>query len=254
MLLGLPLLLAGFVLGLVVFAPANKLLGLFQSQVPPQVQLQGVDGRLLQGHAAQVQAQGLSLSPLVWQLNPLAFLSGKLAARLQGDLPSGDTVRTQVSASPSGVIDLTDLRMQMSIKDIAGLAKQPFVPVAGSVQLSLDQARLEAHGKPSAIQGRLDIVDLQWTLLKPDLPLGNYTIQLRTDSDGTIRGDISDRDATLSAQGEVSLTPDGRYKAQVQLKPGPDTPAMIRNGLANMSRPNPQGEYSFSYTGQVPGW
>lgn len=253
-LIGLPVLLLGFFLGLVIFAPANKLVGLFQSQIPPQVQLKGVDGRLLQGVASQVQAQGVSLSPLVWQLNPLALLGGRLAARLQGNLPSGETIRTRLTAFPSGAVDLADLRLQMSIKDIAALAKQPFVPVAGKVQLSVDEARLNAAGKPEEIQGRLDIVGLQWTLLKPALPLGDYEVQLSTDDAGVIRGTVRDREATLSAQGEVSLAPDGRYTAQVLLKPGPNTPAMIRNGLANMSRPNAQGEYSFSYDGQVPGW
>nr|MBV6628870.1 type II secretion system protein N [Oceanococcus sp. HetDA_MAG_MS8] len=258
--LGCLIVFLGFISGLVLFAPANKVFGLVQNAIPNNVEVVSPQGRLLSGKAESLAINNqVMLQPVFWQLDPLGLLLGRGSLRFNGELLGLRRAHGKVNASllGTGKVRFQDLHLSCGISDCMKLTKLRFSPVNGEVLLDIDTAQLDiADPRPQLkqLQGTVRLRNMQWTLLKPALDLGEFVADLSTDDAGVLRGAIRDQDATVKAQGNVSLDPQGQYNLELSVQPTPDTPAMITNGIKTMGRPNSQGQYQLSYKGRVPGW
>ena len=110
------LVLAGFAAGLVWLAPANKLLGLALPEGPEVPQFRGVEGRLLAGRAAQVQAGKVQVEDVSWWLSPWALPLGRVDAELALQLAPEVPARGHVQLRPDGKLRLEDWRARLSIE------------------------------------------------------------------------------------------------------------------------------------------
>lgn len=247
------LVLAGFAAGLVWLAPANKLLGLALPEGPEVPQFRGVEGRLLAGRAAQVQAGKVQVEDVSWWLSPWALPLGRVDAELALQLAPEVPARGHVQLRPDGKLRLDDWRARLSIEALKPVLNIPFLPVAGVAALHLDQARVSAEGQAEALDGTLTLRGLRWTLLKPEAPLGDYRIDIATQEDGRIVGTVQEQPgAALQARGDLTLFPDGRYALNVRITPTEQTPPPIRNSLPTMGRPDSDGAYALRYSGRLP--
>lgn len=252
--LGGSALLAGFIAGAVVLAPANKIVGLSGISAQPNVRISGVDGRLLGGVANQVTTGKLQLSDLNWTLRPVALLGGKVAADLGFKVQNTIPAEGQLVASMGGAIKLNDWRARLGIQELKPLLNLPFIPVDGQAAIRLDEARIGKNQRPEYIRGTLTLTNVKWTLLKPAATLGAFRIDIDTNDDGVIIGTLSDQDADIGLGGSITLNPDGSYVADLALSPRPQTPPMIRNTLPTLGRPNADGAYPVKQQGRIPGW
>ncbi len=252
--LGGSALLAGFVAGVFVLAPANKIVGLSGIAEQPQVRISGVDGRLLAGVVSQISSGNLQLSDVHWSLRPAALLGGKVAADLGFKIQSAIPANGQVSAGLNGAVTLTDWRSQLGLQDLKPLLNLPFLPVDGHAAIQLDEARIGTNQRPEYLLGSLHLSNVKWTLLKPAVALGAFRIDFTTDDQGVITGVVTDEAADIGVNGTITLNPDGSYVADLALAPRAQTPPMIRNTLPTMGRPNPDGSYPVKQQGRIPGW
>lgn len=247
-------LLAGFVGGVIMLAPAAKVIGLSGIAEQPGVQISGVDGRLLSGVITQVTSGQIQLSDLNWSLQPAALLGGKVAADLGFKLQNSIPARGHVVAAPSGVVTLKDWRTSLGIQELKPLLNLPFIPLDGRASLQLDKARVGANQRPEYVRGSLQLTNVKWTLLRPAAPLGAFRVDIDTNEDGVIVGTVSDDNADIGLAGTITLNPDGSYLADLAISPRAQTPPMIRNTLPTLGRPNPDGSYPVKQQGRIPGW
>lgn len=250
-LLGFFTVLAGFVAGVVLLAPANKVIGL--AELPPQVRLGNVDGRVNAGTISHIQSGQFQATNLHWNLQPLSLLGAKLAAHLRLRIANAIPAHGDVSAGLSKKITFKNWNAQFRVSDLKPVLRIPYLPVDGRAALTIDEARIDAQGKPEKLQGRVRLQAVQWTLLKPAADLGNFNIDVVTNDDGVIVATVSDAQAKIGVSGTVQLTPDGQYIADLALAPRPETPAMIRNTLPALGRPSTDGSYSVKQRGRIPG-
>jgi len=246
--------LAGFVVGAIVLAPADKVVGLSGIAKQPGVQISGVDGRLLSGVVSQITSGQLQIADLNWSLRPAALLGGKIAADLGLKLQNAIPARGQFAATPAGVITLAEWRTSLGIQELKPLLNLPFIPVDGRASLHLEKARIGTNQRPELIRGTLRLENVKWTLLRPAASLGAFRIDIDTTDDGVIVGTVSDDNADIGVSGTISLKPDGSYVADLALAPRAQTPPMIRNTLPTLGRPNPDGSYPVKQQGRIPGW
>lgn len=250
-LLGFAVALAGFVAGVLLLAPADKVVGL--ASLPPNVRFGNIDGRVLNGHVSYVQSGRTTINNLSWKLQPLALLGATLAAHVNLRVADAIPANGDVSAGLSKAVTLTDWAARFRVADLKPVMQIPYLPVDGRALVDLQRARISPEGKPELLRGQIRLEAVQWTLLKPAAELGHFVIDVDTNDEGIIVATVSDEQAKIGVSGTVQLMPDGQYIADLALEPRPDTPPMIRNTLPALGRPNPDGSYPVKQRGRIPG-
>src|SRR5690606_33886857 len=129
----------------IVEAPAVRLHGLLASRLATAgVQLQGVDGSLARGNAAQVGLNGnVLVRDLAWTLQYSQLLLGRASFKLAGGR-DGTLLDGRAARRASGALSLDDLRPAMPLPQAFAAAGYAFVPVQG--QLGLDLQHLMLRG------------------------------------------------------------------------------------------------------------
>jgi hypothetical protein len=195
-----------FLATVVVRFPARWALGL----APKGISCATVTGSAWQGSCLGLQAGGLHVDSVDWQLHPLALLRLRLGASVQardarfnarGDVELASGERIAVHAlSASFPLDASLL---------------PMLPRGwlGRAQVDLDSA-LFTNGQPSALAGTIAVQSLRQ--LSPPLEFGNYTLRFATppDAEGRQRGELADAGGPLAINGNVTLGKGGQYEVE----------------------------------------
>jgi general secretion pathway protein N len=234
-----------YLLFMLIGFPAKHGTGFLQQQVDGLV-LETVSGTLFSGRAGRLELKGLDLGPVNWSFRPAALLSGRLEYRLgfSGPLIQGGGY---AGLGLSGSVYGRELDAALQHDPLVNHFSALPVQTAGEVRVRGVRFKL-VDGFPQELNGRVD-----WTgakILDPVvLDLGDVALELEN-ADDALSGHISNSGQT-GLSGELSLTPAHDYRLELQLVPGPDTPAEFVDMLASVAEARPGGAYLISDAGRL---
>lgn len=239
-----------FLVALVLRMPAvqlQRLMGPLLAQAG--VQLQGIEGSLSKGRAAQVNLQGNPLLRDVgWNLRAAHLLLGSASFMLAGGR-DGTLVDGIASIVPSGTLTLQDFKLASPLKAVLAAAGYGGLPVEGQLGLDLSRMKLR-EGWPRQAQGTLTVRGMGWKLGREAVLLGDYTATLDNETGG-VKADISTLGGALEISGKARLGDDRSYEVDLQLRAKPNAPPMVPNLVRNLGAPDAQGWYHVRRRGQL---
>lgn len=233
-----------YLLFMLIGFPAQKGVRLLQQQVDGLV-LQAVSGTLFSGRAGQLEVKGIDLGPVSWSLRPAALLTGRLEYRLDF---AGPQIKGAGYAGIglSGAIYGRELETALQPDPLVNHFSAIPVQTAGMVMVRAERFKL-VDGFPRDLSGQIDWSDA--SILDPvSLKLGDVALVLNS-ADDSLTGRISNNGQT-GLSGGFSLTPARDYRLELDLVPGPDTPAEFMDMLAGFAEPLPGGSYRISDAGR----
>lgn len=225
--------------------PVDRLTGAVERRVDG-LSIGAVTGSVFAGQADSLQYQGSEHGPVNWRFSPGGLLRGRLEYRLDLQNPAHEGQAT-VGIATDGAITGHDIDLRLLPDPLINSFSPLAISSTGRMQLQLDRLVLRDN-VAQEVSGLLDWQAAE--LLAPlQLPLGDIQCALETDDADGLVARIT-RGGTLGASGDVTLAPDGRYRVQLLLKPGPGVDADTRSLLETMTQARPDGSFLISAAGR----
>ncbi len=241
---------AVFIGALLMTLPAARVLAPLQV---PGLQLFGIEGNLASGRIHGVASNNRPLlEELHWQLSPLQLLLVRLGYEVSGNIASANTDETfaaKLSLSPLGRWTVRELKAGLSLRSLAAMAGQTYLPLEGRAQLDLNELNWK-QGKPLVAQGSLKLAELRWTLAQTPLPLGDYEAVV-TPKGEDLEVKINTLSGPLEVEGEGSYKADRSYELRLQLRPRNGADPALQNLLRTLGNPDNQAWYHLRRNGQL---
>ena len=238
-----------FIAALITQLPAKLVWSWVQDDAAAQsVYLNGISGSAYNGQANSATVQGLLIKQPGWSGNYLPLLIGRTSFDISGSL-DGYPLDVEASATPAGALLLGQSTGALTVARIAPLLKLPIIPLDGLISFDIQHARAAAE-RLEAIEGQVQLRNASWKLIKPPVPLGNLTADLRTE-DQVIIADLSS-DGPLEVKGEAKLNPDGSYEADIQIRGASDSDQRLKNLLKLLGK-QVNGCHTIKQSGRIPG-
>ncbi len=240
-----------FLLASLTQLPASLVLSKLPANLP--VQLQGINGTLWQGGAASLNAQGLQINNLQWDLRLSPLLKGHLAADLRGNLAQGGQFDGICSINLGGTLHCNPL----NITALPAQALTPYVqslmipPLSGTFQANLSSLEWDQQTLPQ-IKGTAN-GNKQASKWIPNA-------MARTAPLSATGKTIPSRSRwppppmpRLPCNGTVTLRRKRPIPKPVNLKPGNSIDAGTKQLLSSLLvPPQPDGSYQIRETGKLP--
>lgn len=227
-------------------APAWLLGSALQKFVPNIVTLQQTHGSVWNGRG-RAQARlphgaALDLGVVRWRLQPLALVTGKLAAELEAlDVPQGGRVQVSVAIGVDRSARLTGLRAQMPAALLAQLVPQlGLLQPDGRVEIFSDALTLAdsgAEGKLTATWRRFA------TKMSKVNPLGDYKLDTELGK-GPISFRLSSPAGPLLIEGSGNWSTATRLNFDGSARLGPGAPGELANLVRLFGRDQGGGSYA----------
>lgn len=189
-----------FLLMLLATMPARVVTRVLPSQVPG-LAFASASGTIWRGSTSAVYWQDLVIPEVSWQLSPWHLLTGAVNTDLQ--FGQGQSIQGQLTLHARATEQqLKRVDIMLPANELRNLSPMPGVQLHGTFRLDAETITL-ADNQLKAITGRLQWRDakVQTPLGQP--PLGSYAVQLQTDEQGTITGEINDLEGVLDLQGQL---------------------------------------------------
>ena len=230
---------------LVINLPIQHLLP--YADLPKTVQIYGVDGRLLQGRAAEVVVNRFALRKIEYQFLPSCLLQLKVCYQIdyqQGrvqlgyDILNGDTElnRSQIDYPVAEL--LTQLPMVLPVKP------------SGHVQLVIDELSL-VENQLVSVRGKLIWRDLGVDEQDVQINIGDYQVEF-TGSDTQYDFIISDIDALLDVSGDGSISDDGSYEIDMRVSSEGSIDPQVKSVLELFAERTSVNKYRVEQQGDLP--
>ena len=241
--------IAVFTTSLLVYLPASIVVN--QLVLPAQLQLNGLQGTIWQGHVQQVRWQNYDLGELQWTLNPSALLSAKAEASVRFGRDSALNLRGkgEVGYSSEGAY-ANSLVLSMPMDEVLKRAPIP-VPIVAQGQVEVT-VRNFVYQAPYCLNAE---GTLAWSQAGIESPLGNLgleqTIADITCENSTLIVKGTQKSGEVSSEYSAQLDPQSRYKAQGWFKPEAEFPEQLGKNLKWLPKPDNQGRYLFNQQGRL---
>ncbi|ELM3616795.1 GspN family type II secretion system protein ExeN [Aeromonas sobria] len=214
------------------------------------LKLEGVSGTLWSGQAARLQYASESVSQLRWDLNGWSLL--RLAPEVTVRFGDRNGLNGQGIVGWNGAAFGRDLTLNAPAPWL--LSRVPMrlpipITVTGQLQLKVDQF---AQGNPwcDNLYGNLD-----WYNASADTPAGKLDLAdpevKLTCLDSKLVAELKQGSDAVQTMGRLELQPNGQYLFQGTLKPGPELPEQMQQGLPFLGQPDSQGRFPLRYQGQI---
>lgn len=244
----LPIGIAAFIVGIVVFFPARVAAGWIESAVP-DVTLGGVSGTLLDGRARYAAGPGAAVEDLRWTLHPGALLTGRISADISIDSDisgfSGTVARTFW-----GTTTISDVQGAASLGWLAKLAGYTFLPLSANLDATVDTLSLDDNLTISALEGRLQLSNTRWQLVRPPLQLGRFAAVVEQTENG-LRLVMAESDGPLAIDGQAQLDASNRFQVDVRLRARAGADDRLENLLEQLGEADAQGWHHVRQQGQL---
>lgn len=212
------------------------------------VELTGLEGSLAHGRVQTVSQGPRTLAgPLEWRLQPLWLLMLHVGATVDSEGAIAGDGRIRVS--PFGTLTASDVALAGALPELLKNSGYGYLPVEGGFTLDLDTLKL-AGRKPEAIDGRLQLSNIEWRLGSNPLALGSFEAVLETRGQAQ-HAQLASLDGPLELSGEATLDAEGAYDVHLQMKTRPGAQSQIQNLLRGLGRPDTQGYYHFRTRGTL---
>ncbi len=230
--------------------PAAKVLTLLKSYVELPAQINGIEGSLWNGSAQAVVIKNQpTLKNISWSINPVSLLLAQVSANVQAHV-EGQAVNGHVNASLlSGSVDISDLRAELTAKELQQLMNLPFGELQGKISLEIQQLSIEGQNI-ARINGVARWNKAKFTLAET-VSLGNIQIKLDSDEDKNILAEISNKGGQIKLQGEARLQPNKNYQLDMKFIPSKNSTPNIKQSLAMFAKRQTNGSYRLKQNGNL---
>ena len=214
------------------------------------LKLEGVSGTLWSGQIARLQYASESVNQLRWDLNGWSLL--RFAPEVAIRFGDRNGLNGQGIVGWNGSAFGRDLTLNAPAPWL--LSRVPMrlpiqITVSGQLQLKVEQF---AQGNPwcDNLYG-----NLYWYGADADTPagklvLGDPEIKL-TCIDSRLVAELKQGSEAVQVQGKLELQANRQYLFQGTLKPGPDLPEQMKQGLPFLGQPDGQGRFPLRYQGRI---
>ena len=212
------------------------------------VKLSGVSGSVWNGSAQQVIGPDPQLPPVHnvnWKFQPSALLAASAGANIDFEVLGG-TGKGLVRRNLAGDVMLTDGKLQIPATNLEQFLPLPVAEFAGVLLADIEELELEnnllkrTQGK--VVWSNAEIIDAT--------KLGQVVFDIVPEGDLHM-GKLSNTGGELTLRGEVTLDQAGNFKADIQIKPTPQTPAHVDGILKLIGRPASDGSYRIRNNGNI---
>lgn len=240
--------LLAFLLFLLLRAPAGLVVGLFDERLPG-LNVQAVDGTVLNGSAWGVSWRDTPIGKLNWNWRPFALLSGWLEFRLDTDDPDAKLMGN-VAIRWDRQLRFRDFSGRLPLAKLSELAGQPTPPLRGVVEFDLRELKLNTAGLPQSAAGVVHLLNLHIMLGQP-LNLGDFVVQLSPATPEGFQGVIKDNNAPLDLAGILNVSPDRRYRFSGSAAVRDAGNQALRQMLNLLGPPGGDGRWKLDFSGTL---
>ena len=240
--------LVAFLAFIIARAPADRVYGLAKPYLPDGVALYGLSGSLWQGRATAVEAGGVRLHGLSWDLRTAALLAGRVSLDL-GVEDRDLEIQALLERAFDGSLHLTIPRGRLAIPPLQGQTRWRHPAVEGEIFLRDLEATL-ADGGLQRADGRVTWREAAVTVARR-AEFGDLEVTLKTPEGGGTRGEVTELgEGPLKADGQVTLSPEGRWTVDAVVE-ATDPESVLGRSLAMMAEEAAQGGYRLRYSGRI---
>ena len=227
--------------------PASTFLNLVSRQVP-DLTVREARGSALRGSADEVWLGNVHFSSVTWRLQPLALFTGRLAYQMSVDEPILK-LNGVASIGFSGQLEIEDLNGQFPLGRVLASRERNNVPLAGEVEVKLDELRLRPNGSPQSAQGIVRLNNAR-SLTDPPIGLGNFIGEIDTGENGIV-ATVTDDQSPLELSATLTLTPDGSYRFTGQAAVRDKNNQQLRQALEVFGAPRGDGRWQIDLDGAL---
>ena len=215
-------------------------------QLPPSMQLAGVDGTVLKGKASELRISDFPLRGIRYRYMPSCIPLLKICyhvvynrgeIQVAYDLLHGDS---EVSRS----------EIEYPVADLLRLLpdEAPANP-SGRLQLRIDDLSMQAD-KLVAINGRLIWIDLGLNDVGIKIDIGDYQVDFRGDPQ-RYEFTFSDLNASLDVSGDGTISADGLYQVDVRIEGEAGIEPHVKNVLQRVATRTGFNKYRIKKKGRL---
>ena len=214
----------------------------------PGLQVQHIEGSIVQGRALGLNVRGVELESLAWRWQPLSLLGGRFEYRFSIMEPQLK-LQGRAGVGLDQQLRIVDLDGEVSLNKAIAMAVRAQLPVNGKVEVELAELRIGADGLPRAVYGTTRLLDARTTLGRT-LNLGDFSTELTTEKQGIV-GTVRDIGGPLEMIGTLTLAPNGHYRFNGQVGVRDDNNQELRQVLSLLGRVGTDGKWSIDFTGML---
>ncbi|MGY4025371.1 GspN family type II secretion system protein ExeN [Aeromonas rivuli] len=218
--------------------------------LPPMVKLEGVSGTLWRGEVARLQYASESVTRLRWDLNGWSLL--RFAPELAVRFGERDGLNGQGVVGWGSAAFGRDLTLNAPAPWLLSRLplRLPFpITATGQLQLKIDEF---SQGQPwcDSLYGNLHWYDAEADTPAGKLKLGDPEVKL-TCLDSKLVAELKQGSEAVQVLGKLELQANRQYLFQGSLKPGPELPEQMKQGLPYLGQPDSQGRFPLRYQGRI---
>ncbi len=210
-----------------------------------------VSGSFWSGQINSLQLGKVKLGKTAWTLRPSRLVLGRLAADIDAELADG-FLRGRAELGLGGSWSLVDAEAASPVSDLAPLLGLPVR--GGEATANIERLTVE-DAWPSTAIGELRVGDLPLSLpgvaADPNAQ-GSFALRFSAmdlEPEDPLIGELKDLGGALELQGEVALSAPTNYTVSGALKPRPNAPESLTQGLVLLGPEDAQGRREFSLSG-----
>lgn len=235
------LVLAAYLATLVALFPADVAWRMVEARLdlPVAIEPGALTGRMWNGRAEGLRVDGREIGAIAWHWQPGALLRGRLglALRWQADAERVDA-RLRLGR---GAAEVAGVRGTLAASRIQSGFDLPLL-LEGQLELDVARIRWTADNGFEEARGALLWSGAGAGLPRP-IPLGQYRAELDAEAGALGVRIESAPDSMLTADGNASWHPAGRYRVDLELRAAADADRNLTAALDAIARPQPDGSH-----------
>ena len=238
-----------YLLFVLIELPAQHILGWAVSdskQFP--ITYTSIKGSLWRGKMEAVSIQGIPVDKLKWRFTPSSLIFGRIGFDITLN-NAGQELQGNVAIGSGDRIELEDLSGEIPASMIPPMIDLAQIGVGGKVSVDLQQLTLEKNRITTA-EGQI-----KWlgsALLSPfAVKIGDLKADLYSEQEGEVKAKINDLGGSTAVAGELSLTTDGNFQVNGEIKPGKNSDSSLESALKAISKRQSDGSYRITFSSRL---
>jgi general secretion pathway protein N len=192
---------------LIINIPVGYLAG--RIEIPEQIKISQLSGTLLEGRADTLVVNQLIIQDLEYDFDSACLITLKLCYKF--NFADGSGLIQFIPVTGSVVVSQLDLEFSMS--NLAGMSDQLLIKPSGSLYLSSDKIIL-ANGQLTDIDAML--IWKNAGIAGENINLGDYQLTISKQNQQYLIF-LADKEATLKIDGKGDLKSDGKYSLDINI-------------------------------------
>lgn len=239
----------GYLIFLIVIAPASLLHHLIPDSSTPKIQLGHLDGTLWQGHASSVRIDQHTVTDLKWDFNFWKIALGQISIDTNGKYQQ-HPFETMLSVTALGTVHLAETRAEIDGATMGDMIQLPLGQLTGTFKIELENASISRNTIPLA--NGIIIWNDAAVIVAETARLGDVSIELSESESNPLVAIIRNtNDADIRLAGSANVADNGDYVADIQMTPAASASKNIQSSLGMFARKQSDGSYKINNKGNL---